>query len=181
MQEWKGYSGDEGVRRCGAPSRVDVSLNNPTTQVVFFVHKWYSLYTGVFFVHRGILCIQGYSLYTGVCFVHGGMLCTQGYALYTGVCFIHRGMLCTPGLVSFLHNLYFLYFVLLMSVVECSKEWMVSVVCVLECHLPARATGRSLLVHCQLLYCPPWMDSGLRVRNASANGALGMGSCLTIT
>ena len=162
MQEWKGYSGDEGVRRCGAPSRVDVSLNNPTTQVVFFVHG-------------GILCTQGYALYTGVCFVHRGMLCTQGHALYTGVCFIHR------GLVSSFHNLYFLYFVLLMSVVECSKEWMVSVVCVLECHLPARATGRSLLVRCQLLYCPPWMDSGLRVRNASANGALGMGSCLTIT
>lgn len=110
----------------------------------------------------GILCTQGYCLYTGVCFVHRGMLCTRGYALYTGVSF-------------FFHNLYFLYFVLLMSVGECSKEWMVSVMCVLECHLPVRATGHSLLVRCQLLYCPPRMDSGLRVRNASANGALGGG------
>ena len=155
---------------------------------VFFVHRGilciqgYSLYTGVFFVHRGILCIQGYSLYTGVCFVHGGVLCTQGCALYMGVCFVHRGMLCTPGLVSFFHHLYFLYFVLLISVVECSKEWMVSVVCVLECHLPARATGRSLLVslvNCCIAHLG-WtqvLGSGMLQQMEP----LGMGSCLTIT
>ena len=99
MQEWKGYSGDEGVRRCGAPSRVDVSLNNPTIQVVFFVHRGilctqgYSLYTGVFFVHGGVLCTRGYALYTGACFVHRGVLCTQGYALYTGVSFFFSSSL----------------------------------------------------------------------------------------